>query len=266
MSNSNSPIGIFDSGLGGLSILNEIHKLLPNENIIYYADSQNAPYGEKTKKEIIEFSIKNTEFLLKKSCKIIIVACNTATTNAIYLLREKYDLPFIGIEPAIKPAAIQSKSKQIGILATKGTLSSELFAQNLKKISQKSEIIEVVGQGIVEAIESNTTDSPEFLKRLNKQLQPFIKSNIDHLVLGCSHYPIIINELNRIFDKKINIIDSSYAVAKQTKNILSLQNILNQLINDDIKPIHLYHNNTSKEALKNVLNRLNLKNVDLLND
>lgn len=265
MPNSNSPIGIFDSGLGGLSILSEIHKILPNENIIYYADSQNAPYGEKTTQEIVELSIKNTEFLLKKSCKIIVVGCNTATTNAIHILREKFDIPFIGIEPAIKPASIQSKSKQIGILATKGTLSSELFAQNLKKIRQNSDIIEVVGKGIVEAIENNTTQSPEFLKTLTIQLEPFIKSNIDHLVLGCSHYPLIINELKNIFERKVNIIDSGYAVAKQTLNILSSHRLLSHNKNIQ-KSILLYKNKTSDEALNNVIKRLQLKNIEVVND
>ena len=265
MPNSNSPIGIFDSGLGGLSILNEIHKILPKENIIYYADSQNAPYGEKSKEDIIKFSIKNIEFLLKKSCKIIVVACNTATTNAIHVLREKFDIPFIGIEPAIKPASIQSKSKQIGILATKGTLSSELFAQNLKKIRENSDIIEVVGRGIVEAIENNTTQSPEFLKTLNTQLEPFIKSNIDHLVLGCSHYPLIINELKNIVDRKVNIIDSGYAVAKQTKNILSSHKLLCHKESTQ-KSILLYKNNTSDEALNNVIKRLQLKDIKVVNN
>lgn len=266
MSNSNSPIGIFDSGLGGLSILSEIHKLLPNEDIIYYADSKNAPYGEKSKDKIIELSIKNAEFLLEKSCKMIVVACNTSTTNAISVLRQKFEIPFIGIEPAIKPAAIRSESKQIGILATKGTLSSDLFAQNLKKIGRKSKVIEVVGKGIVEAIENNTTNSLEFLDKLNKQLNPLIQSNIDHLVLGCSHYPLITKEIQNNFDKKVKIIDSGFAVAKQTKNVLSKLKLLSKLENKSQKSIQIYHNHTSEEALKNILKKLHLNNVDLMNN
>ena len=127
---NNNPIGLFDSGVGGTSIWKEIHQLLPYENTIYLADSLNAPYGNKSKEEIISLSIKNTELLLEKGCKIIVVACNTATTNAITVLRGRFRVPFIGIEPAIKPAALQSKSKSIGILATKGTLNSELFFEN----------------------------------------------------------------------------------------------------------------------------------------
>ena len=124
---SNQPIGIFDSGIGGTSIWKEIHSILPFEDTIYLADSKNAPYGNRTKSEITELSIKNTELLLKKNCKLIVVACNTATTNAIKTLRENYAVPFIGIEPAIKPAALNTQTKAVGILATKGTLSSELF-------------------------------------------------------------------------------------------------------------------------------------------
>src|SRR5690606_16205238 len=127
MNNTTNPIGLFDSGVGGTSIWKEIHNLLPNENTIYLADSKNAPYGMRPKEEIVELSCKNTEFLLEQNCKMIVVACNTATTNAIKELRTKYDVPFIGIEPAIKPAASFTKTQTIGILATKGTLNSELF-------------------------------------------------------------------------------------------------------------------------------------------
>ncbi len=127
---SKQPIGIFDSGVGGTSIWKEIHALLPHENTIYLADSANAPYGLKGKDKIIELSIKNTEYLINQDCKLIVVACNTATTNAISILRDTYHVPFIGIEPAIKPAALQTETNSVGILATKGTLSSELFSKN----------------------------------------------------------------------------------------------------------------------------------------
>ena len=129
---NNQPIGLFDSGIGGTSIWKEVIKLLPNENTIYLADSKNAPYGERTSEEIIALSIKNTEYLISKGCKLIIVACNTATTNAIDYLRKNYKIPFIGIEPAIKPAALLSKTGAIGILATKGTLTSKLFEKTTR--------------------------------------------------------------------------------------------------------------------------------------
>ncbi len=216
---NNNPIGLFDSGIGGTSIWKEIHQLLPNENTIYLADSKNAPYGQKTKEEIIHLSCKNTEFLLEQNCKLIVVACNTATTNAIKELRAKYKVPFIGIEPAIKPAALHSKTQKIGILATKGTLNSELFYKNVEQF-QDIQILEQIGYGLVELIENGQINSKEMKELLQKYLSPMVQSNIDYLVLGCSHYPYLIPQIKKILPQNITIIDSGEAVAKQTKKIL----------------------------------------------
>ena len=216
---NNKPIGIFDSGIGGTSIWAAIHQLLPNEKTIYLADSKNAPYGQKSKAEIIALSIKNVEFLLKMDCKLIVVACNTATTNAIQELRAKYDVPFIGIEPAIKPAATNSKTQTIGILATQGTLNSELFHKTTEKY-HNTKIIEQVGHGLVQLIENGDINSPEMKQLLHSYLSPMIEANIDYLVLGCSHYPYLIPQIKEILPAHIQIIDSGEAVAKQTRNVL----------------------------------------------
>jgi glutamate racemase len=216
---NNHPIGLFDSGIGGTSIWREIHNLLPNEDTIYLADSKNAPYGQKSKEEIISLSCKNTELLLEMNSKIIVVACNTATTNAIAELRAKYDVPFIGIEPAIKPAAIHSATQKIGILATKGTLSSELFNKAVE-IYRDTEIVEQIGHGLVELIEDGKIDSQEMDRLLREYLYPMIEANIDYLVLGCSHYPYLIPQIHKIIPRKIRIIDSGEAVARQTHHIL----------------------------------------------
>lgn len=216
---NNNPIGLFDSGIGGTSIWKAINQLLPNENTIYLADSKNAPYGIKSKEEIIQLSYKNTEFLLNLNCKIIVVACNTATTNAIKELRQKYKTPFIGIEPAIKPAALHSKTQTIGILATKGTLTSELFYQSVEKYKD-IKIVEQIGHGLVELIENGDINSLQMTQLLQSYLQPMIAANIDYLVLGCSHYPYLIPQIQKIIPSNIQIIDSGEAVAKQTKNIL----------------------------------------------
>ena len=216
---NNNPIGLFDSGIGGTSIWKEIHQLLPNENTIYLADSKNAPYGQKSKHEIIELSFKNTEFLLNQNCKLIVVACNTATTNAIKELRDKYDVPFIGIEPAIKPAATNSQTQKIGILATKGTLNSELFHKNVEKF-QDITIIEQIGYNLVTLIVNGEMNSPEMTKLLIEYLTPMINQNIDYLVLGCTHYPYLIPQIKKIIPQNIKIIDSGDAVARQTKSIL----------------------------------------------
>ncbi len=217
---NNNPIGLFDSGIGGTSIWSAIHALLPNENTIYLADSQNAPYGIKSKAEIIRLSSKNTEMLLDMGAKIIVVACNTATTNAIKELRSKYDVPFVGIEPAIKPAATNSKTQKIGILATKGTLNSELF--NLAvELHSHTKVIEQIGHGLVQLIEAGEKDSPAMHALLKTYLQPMIDEDVDYLVLGCSHYPYLIPQISTILPSHITIIDSGEAVARQTANILS---------------------------------------------
>ncbi len=215
---NNKPIGIFDSGIGGTSIWTAIHQLLPNEKTIYLADSKNAPYGQKSKTEILALCCKNTELLLDMGCKLIVVACNTATTNAIQELRAKYDVPFIGIEPAIKPAATHSKTQTIGILATQGTLNSELFNKT-SKMYKDIKIIEQVGHGLVQLIESGKIDSSEMTKLLQDYLEPMIEKNIDYLVLGCSHYPYLIPKIKKILPPEIQIIDSGEAVARQTKKV-----------------------------------------------
>lgn len=216
---NNNPIGLFDSGIGGTSIWNEIHRLLPHEDTIYLADSKNAPYGQRPKEEIIALSMKNTEYLLERNCKLIVVACNTATTNAIKELRAKYDVPFVGIEPAIKPAALDSKTNTIGVLATKGTLSSELFSKAVETF-QHTKIIEQVGYNLVSLIEDGQIDSPEMSRLLHEYLNPMIEANIDYLVLGCSHYPYLIPQIRKILPDNVRIIDSGEAVARQTQNLL----------------------------------------------
>lgn len=244
------PIGLFDSGVGGVSIWKEIHKLLPHEHTIYLADSKNAPYGQKSKSKILELSIKNVELLLQKKCKLIIVACNTATTNAISYLREHYKIPFIGIEPAIKPAALQSKTGAIGILATKGTLSSSLFAKTAATYAKNITTVEQIGEGLVDLIEQGKIESKEMNNLLQTYLTPMTKENIDHLVLGCTHYPYLISKIKQIIGNKVKIIDSGEAVAKQTKHILTNYNLLSDTIN--VIP-NKFYSNTDKKVLISIL-------------
>lgn len=246
--NNSQPIGLFDSGIGGTSIWKEIHQLIPNENTIYLADSKNAPYGQKSKDEIIDLSIKNTEFLLNQNAKLIVVSCNTATTNAIKELREKYDIPFIGIEPAIKPAANNSKTQTIGVLATKGTLSSELFYKTTQKF-QDTTIVEQIGFNLVKLIEDGQMYSEEMTSLLNKYLTPMIEANIDYLVLGCSHYPYLIPQIKKILPEHIKIIDSGEAVAKQTFKILDEKIGLNTEKNSK----QIFYTNSDPKVLSSIL-------------
>ncbi|MVO08813.1 glutamate racemase [Flavobacterium sp. TP390] len=244
------PIGLFDSGIGGTSIWKEIHALLPNENTIYLADSKNAPYGLKTKDEIIALSMKNTEFLLNKNAKIIVVACNTATTNAINELRSKYKVPFIGIEPAIKPAANQSKTQTIGILATKGTLNSDLFHEKLSHFTNVK-VIEQIGHGLVQLIENGDINSPEMNELLESYLKPMIDQNIDYLVLGCSHYPYLIPQIKKIIPEHIQIIDSGEAVARQTKKVLEKHDLLSKTTEASWQK---FYTNANPRVLESILN------------
>jgi glutamate racemase len=206
--------------------------LLPHEDTIYLADSANAPYGRKSSDEITSLSIKNTEFLLNQNCKLIAVPCNTATTNSISYLRAHYDVPFIGIEPAIKPAALQSATKRIGVLATQGTLTSALFHETSKRLSSQVDTIEVVGTGIVELIEAGKKDSDEMRDLLYGITEPFMISGIDYLVLGCSHYPYIKNMLAEMLPRIVTIIDSGAAVARQTLHVLEAHGLLKAQIQE----------------------------------
>nr|WP_321225460.1 glutamate racemase [uncultured Psychroserpens sp.] len=250
MSKSKHKIGIFDSGIGGTSIFKEINALLPHENTIYLADSKNAPYGDKSKEEIISLSIKNTKLLLEKDCKIIVVACNTATTNAIKVLRNTFDIPFIGIEPAIKPAALNTQTKAVGILATKGTLSSELFHNTTDLYSQDINVIEQIGEGIVPLIEAGKINSDAMKSLLEDYIKPMLKADIDYLVLGCTHYPYLIPQLLEMLPKHIKIIDSGLAVAKQTKAILKQHELLNL---SATKGNNIFYSNGNVTVLKEIL-------------
>ena len=248
------PIGIFDSGVGGTSIWKEINKLLPQEDTLYLSDSKNAPYGSKTKKEIIDLALKNTEYLLQKKCKIIVVACNTATTNAIKILRQTYKIPFIGIEPAIKPAALKTKTKKIGILATKGTLNSELFEKTSSSLKNNPEIIEQIGEGLVDLIEKGEILSKEMNSLLKKYLEPMIKANVDHIVLGCTHYPYLKDQIQNLVGPFVKIIDSGHAVAIQTKNILNRNNLINK---SNRFPVSEFYINKSKIVIDHLLKDFN---------
>ncbi|MBT8281409.1 MAG: glutamate racemase [Muriicola sp.] len=244
------PIGIFDSGVGGISIWKELRSKMPSEDMIYLADSVNAPYGEKSPEAILELCIKNTELLLQHQCKLIVVACNTATTNAIDYLRENYPLPFIGIEPAIKPAALQSVSGKIGVLATRGTLASSLFHSTVKNHAANIEIVEQEGAGLVELIEKGQAASPEVRTLLRKYIQPMKEAGIDHIVLGCTHFPYLIPVLKEELPAHVTIIDCGEAVARQTFRVLKDHGLLST---EERQGVHKFFTNTDVNLLSQFL-------------
>ena len=259
MSNSLGPIGFFDSGIGGTSVWSAVHSLLPNESTIYVADSAYAPYGERPSEEILALSIKNTEFLINKGCKLIVVACNTATTNAIDVLRASYDIPFIGIEPAIKPAALHTKTSKVGLLATKGTLGSALFHKTVLENASGVEIIEQEGSGLVALIEGGFAAGDEVAELLKTYLIPMQEKGIDRLVLGCTHYPYLIPAIKKILSSNIEIIDAAAAVARQTKHILEKEGLLVRECLTEARtdhdpnfnvPSHDFYSNSATDVLK----------------
>ena len=247
----NGPIGIFDSGVGGITIYKEINKLMPNESIIYLSDNLNSPYGNKSKEEIKNFSIKNTNWLIEKGCKIIVVACNTATTNSIDYLRNTYKIPFVGVEPAIKPAANNTKTGVVGVLATKGTLTSNLFNLTSNDYCSEIKIIESDGKGLVELIENGIFSGEKLEKMLKLFIDPMISANIDYLVLGCTHYPLISKSLKKILPRNVKILDSGIAVAKQTKFLINK----NKLVNQNNKSESIFYCNSKTSALEKVLQK-----------
>ena len=250
---SNQPIGIFDSGLGGLSVWKELVKTLPNENIIYYADSANCPYGSKTEQEIIHLSKKNVDFLLQKGCKIIVVACNTATAAAIDYLRANYNISFIGMEPAVKPASLNSKTKSIAVLATEGTFNGRLYKETSERFAKDVKVNIKVGEKLVDIVEQGLIYEPETKKHLKQLIKPLVDLNIDHLVLGCTHYPFLIPVLSEILSPDVKIIDPASAVAKQTYRIIKQENIFNE---NDIKPKYEFYTTGNKVILNNFLNKI----------
>lgn len=213
-------IGIFDSGLGGFSVLREIVKVLPHEHYIYYADSANCPYGEKSPEFIVERARAISRTLMEKGAGIIVVACNTATTAAISSLRKEWpDFPFVGMEPAVKPAALETKSGVIGVLATAGTLKGGNYLDLREKYSDRVKVTEHVGKGFVEIVEKGMPDREEALDVVRKAMRPLLDQGADTIVLGCTHYPFLMPQIREIAGPNVNIIDPAPAIAQQTKRM-----------------------------------------------
>jgi len=213
-------IGIFDSGVGGLSVWRELVKLMPNEDYIYYADSANCPYGPKDPEYVRKRSSEIVEMLITKGCDLIVVACNTATAAAIKYLRETYVIPFVGMEPAIKPAVLNSKSGVVGVLATAGTFKGKLYLDTLAKFAGDVKVIERVGEGLVELVESGNTESHEAELLIRKYVEPMIDAHADHIVLGCTHYPFLEKVIEKVVDGRAVIVNPTPAVAQQVQRLL----------------------------------------------
>lgn len=228
LSYNNDPIGVFDSGVGGISVMKKAIELMPNENYIYYGDSRNAPYGIKTPKQVRRLSFDAIEFLLKKGAKAIVVACNTATSAAIVELRQYYrKLPIIGIEPALKPAVESNKDGKIIIMATPMTLVESKFKNLMNKYDKEHNIIPLPVPGLVEFIEQGILEGEEINLFLKEALKPHMDQKVSTVVLGCTHYPFVKGEISNILGDDVKIIDGSLGTAKELRRKLKEHNLLN---------------------------------------
>lgn len=224
-------IGIFDSGVGGLSVFREIRKQLPEENYIYYSDNAHCPYGEKSKEYITERARTITKFLISKGADIIVVACNTATAAAISTLRNEFDIPFIGMEPAVKPAAAKTKSGIVGVLATAGTLKAEKYLTTRGKYAEEVRFVEHVGEGFVELVERGALKGEEAEAIVRRSLLPLLEAGADTIVLGCTHYPFLAETIAKVAsefcpEREISIIDPAPAVAKHLMEIMEERRLI----------------------------------------
>ena len=218
-------IGIFDSGVGGLSVFREVRKLLPEESYIYYSDNAHCPYGEKSVEYIIGRAREITSFLIGKGAEIIVVACNTATAAAISTLRAEFPIKFIGMEPAVKPAVKSTKTGVVGVLATAGTLKADKYLHTREKFSEGIKIVEHIGQGFVELVEKGCLTGKNAEDIVKESLKPLLDEGADRIVLGCTHYPIIRKNIEKIYPD-LKIVNPSYEIIGRVKQILENDNAL----------------------------------------
>jgi glutamate racemase len=223
---SNHPIGIFDSGIGGLSVWREIAAQLPHEDTLYFADQIHIPYGPRSLLEIQSFSKAITRFLLNRDCKLIVVACNAASAAALKHLRVTFpEVPFVGMEPAVKPAAEATQTGVVGVLATPATFQGELFASVVERFANGVQLVKEVCPGLVEQVEAGRLDTPDTLAMLDRFLAPIRAANADTIVLGCTHYPFVIEAIRQLAPG-VNVIDPAPAIARQVDRVLHERGLL----------------------------------------
>lgn len=254
---ADAPIGIFDSGIGGLSVALEIAQHLPNEQIVYYADTAHVPYGPRDDQEIRELTAQAIEWLYRQGCKIAVVACNTASAFSLDYLRAHYgeDFPIVGLVPALKPAVLQSKTKTVAVLATPATFRGQLIKEVIQRFALPAEVkvIPLTSLELVPFVESGAQMSTACLTTLTELLQPVVDAGADHLVLGCTHYPFLKTAIQSIFGQKLTLIDSGTAVARQTSRILTKNELLFEQSRADQVQIYCYVSGQNAEHLQPIV-------------
>lgn len=218
----NRPIGLFDSGMGGLSVWQQISRALTSESLIFFGDGVRCPYGSRGKEEVLQFTVEAVERLIAEGCKLIVIACNTATAVAIDYLRANYpQIPFVGLEPAVKPAALSTKTGTVAVLATQRSLEGELFVNTSAKYADKVNIIKAVGNGFVEIVEEGREHSAEADSAVKEVVEPLIAAGADRIVLGCTHYPFLRANIERVIgDRDVKVVDSGEAVSRRVEQLL----------------------------------------------
>ncbi len=220
------PIGVFDSGLGGLSVLREIRMLLPAEDLLYYADNAYCPYGIRSREEIQERSERISRLLLDQGVKAIVVACNTASAMAIEHIRSEFPgVPFVGLEPAVKPAVKLTRSRKVGVLATPRTVAGERLRWLIETHANGVEVRTVAATGLVELVEEGTLAGPDVVETLRPLLDPMLAAGVDVVVLGCTHYPFLRTEIEAYVGERIPVIDSGVAIARRTRTVLEMHGL-----------------------------------------
>ena len=256
---NNKAIGIFDSGVGGLTVFAEIRKALPNENIIYLGDTKNFPYGSKSKEEIIEFAIQNVETLIKKQAKVIIIACGTATSQALDVVKEKFDIPIIGIiEPTVQYIENQNY-EEVGVIATEGTIRSGAWEQKLKEKMPQIKVTNKACPMLATIAEEGKAQSPEGRKVIKEYMAPFKEKHIDKIILGCTHYPIYEPIIREELGYEVELINTGVTVSKYLQKYLKENGLEN---NETMKKEKIYLTKPEKEFKKIAKNILN-ENLDI---
>ena len=219
---NNNPIGIYDSGFGGLSVWRELYRALPNESLVYLGDGKNCPYGTKSEEQIRELAERAVGDLVERGCKMVVVACNTATAAAIEHLRTEFSsIPFVGLEPAVKPACLATRTGVVGVVATKRSLESAKFLTTLARYGEGVKVVKAVGEGFVEAVESNEEHTAATQQKVRAVIEPIIEAGADVIVLGCTHYPFLRDVISEVMgDRDVRIIDSGEAVEKRVESLL----------------------------------------------
>lgn len=255
-----APIGIFDSGIGGLSVAQEIARHLPNEQILYYADTAHVPYGPRSDQNIRELTAQAIEWLYRQGCKAAVVACNTASAFSLDYLRKHYgeSFPIIGLVPALKPAVLQSKTKVVAVLATPATFRGNLIKDVIERFAMPTgvKVLPITCLELVPLVEQGLQMSQQCLNTLKKILQPVVEQGADHLVLGCTHYPFLKPAIQAIFGQQLTLVDSGQAVARQTARILIKNELLGEQTCESETRIQCYVSGHNAENLKPILQHL----------